>query len=418
MRVLHTADWHLGKTLEGRDRSVEQEQFLLELCELCEREAVDLVLMAGDVFQSYNPTAAAEDLFYAAIDRLSAHGERALIFIAGNHDSPERLCAASPLAERLGITLIGLPKDEILPTKQNGDRGVRRIAAGPSWVELFIPGQACSAVVAALPYPSEARLQELLTTGTDESALLQGYNVRLAHIFSQLSGHFRSDTVNLVMSHLYVRGGIESDSEQQIQVGGTYAVDPDVFPAQAQYVGLGHLHRPQWVKGQPMPIRYAGSPLAYSFSEAGYAKSVTLLDVTQNAAPQVEEIFLTAGRPLVRWRATGGLQEVARYIAEGRDPDAWIDLEVHVTEALTTEDIHSLRSMHKGFIHIRPQFPALERQMSPSELRELPADQLFIRFFERQTGGATPDEGLVRLFLELLNEEAEWTEQEGEGDAL
>ena len=105
------------------------------------------------------------------------------------------------------------------------------------------------------------------------------------------------------MSHLFVRGGIESDSEVQIQVGGTYAVDPDAFPESAQYVALGHLHRPQVVAEAPVPTRYAGSPLAYSFSEVGYSKSVVVLDVQPGRPADIREVFLASGKPLVRWTA-------------------------------------------------------------------------------------------------------------------
>ena len=109
LRVLHTADWHLGRTLEGRGRLDEQAAVLEEICELAEAEAADLVLIAGDVYDSVNPPAAAEELFYGTLERLSAAGRRAVVAIAGNHDSPDRLCAARSLAGRHGIALVGLP---------------------------------------------------------------------------------------------------------------------------------------------------------------------------------------------------------------------------------------------------------------------------------------------------------------------
>ncbi|BCJ88249.1 hypothetical protein skT53_32340 [Effusibacillus dendaii] len=132
MRILHTADWHFGKTLEGRDRLPEQEQFVEELCDICEREKVDWVLMAGDVYQTVNPSAMAEDLFYYSMDRLAANGKRGVVVISGNHDNPDRLVAASPLAHRHGIVLIGRPHEDIVWTSsQNADR-VQIVEAGPS----------------------------------------------------------------------------------------------------------------------------------------------------------------------------------------------------------------------------------------------------------------------------------------------
>ncbi len=125
MRILHTSDWHLGRTLEGRSRLEEQVMFIDELCGIVEAEAVDLVLIAGDVFDTVNPPAAAEELFYDALNRLADGGKRGIVVIAGNHDNPERLCAASPLAERNGIILYGLPKEVLTPSSSFLIRPIR-----------------------------------------------------------------------------------------------------------------------------------------------------------------------------------------------------------------------------------------------------------------------------------------------------
>lgn len=417
MRILHTADWHFGKTLEGRDRLPEQEQFVDELCDICEREQVDLVLMAGDVFQTPNPSAAAEDLFYHAIDRLSANATRGVVIIAGNHDNPDRLVAATPLAARSGIVLIGRPNDEISISNSSLPGRVQVVNAGKSWVEVQIPGCDSAAVIAALPYPSEARLRELLTHSTEDLELRKEYNTQIAYIFDRLAAKYRPDTVNLAMSHLYVQGGLMSDSEHQIQVGGAYSVDPRCFPTGAQYVALGHLHRPQAVHASTVPTRYSGSPLAYSFSEHNHIKSVILLDVKPGQPADIREIPLSSGKPLVKWEATEGMPQVQKWIDEKRDSNAWIDLSIHMQTALTMEEIQLLRTWHPGIVNIRPIMPEMEGTLSMEELRHLPLDQLFVRFYERQTNGATPDDELIRLFLELADQVAE-REAEPEDDGV
>lgn len=422
MRVLHTADWHFGKTIEGRDRLPEQVAFVEELCGICVDEGIDLLLVAGDVFQSPNPSAAAEELFYYAIDKLADHGKRGVVIVAGNHDNPDRLCAASPLAGRLGITLAGLPKEELGPTSPGAGR-VHRIDGGQAWLELAVPGVGHTAVIAALPYPSEGRLKELLAYSLEDKDLRQGYNDRLAGLFKTLNGKYRSDTVNLAVSHLYVCGGIESDSEQQIQVGGVYAVDPLIFPTNAQYIALGHLHRPQYVGGTPAPCRYAGSPLAYSFSETGYAKSVTIIEALPGKPANIREVHLSAGRPLVRWRATGGLAELRQWVAEGRDRDAWIEVELEIAKALALDEIQELRAMHPGFVTIRPVFSSQGDRtiQEPARLNSMPLSELFIRFYEQQNGGLKPDDKLVEMFLELsqsvLAEDDEADSDHGGGEA-
>ncbi|UVI33603.1 exonuclease SbcCD subunit D [Paenibacillus spongiae] len=388
MRILHTADWHFGRSLEGRSRLEEQAAFVDELAEIVKDEAIDLVLLAGDVYDSVNPPAAAEQLFYEALSRLADGGKRTVAVIAGNHDHPERVAASAPLASRSGIRLVGLPTDEplIVDAARTGER----------------------AVIAALPYPSESRLRELLSEETDEAALRSAYSERVGALMNRLGASFRPDTVNLAMSHIYVLGGLETDSERPIQVGGAYTVDPSALRVGAQYVALGHLHRPQRVAGDEL-MRYSGSPLAYSFSEAGQAKSVTVFDAKPGQPVAPQELLLRSGRPLVRWQAKGGLEEVYRWLDEGRDARGWIDLDIWMTETMTLSHIQQLRRMHDGLIHIRPVYPEMvasdEEAGRPRD--ELPAEELFRRFFAKQTGGAEPDAETVRLFLELIAEEAD-----------
>ncbi|ANB61611.1 exonuclease SbcCD subunit D [Anoxybacteroides amylolyticum] len=390
MRILHTADWHLGKTLEGRSRMREQEQLIDELVSIVEKERIDVVLLAGDAFDTVNPPAAAEQLFYESLARLSDGGKRPIAVIAGNHDHPDRLTAASVLAAPHSITLLGLPTAEVQT--------------------IYVPSCDETMVLAALPYPSESRLMQLLSAESDEQQLRKRYDEKVGELFATMNEKFRSNTVNIAMSHLYVAGGATSDSERPIEVGGAYTVSPDRFPKDAQYVALGHLHRPQSVKHARQPARYSGSPLAYSFSEAGYAKSVTIVDVAPGQLASVSEIPLSSGRALVQWKATEGMAQVYRWLEEGKDRNAWIDLEVYVEHSLTLEDIHRLRKLHDGFVYIRPHFS--EREELIWETREnVPMETLFERFYEKQTGGAKPTAELVQLFMELLAEEDGGEEQ-------
>jgi len=405
MRIVHTADWHLGKSLEGRDRLPEQVRFLDELERLCADGGIHLVLVAGDVFQTANPSAAAEDLFYDALDRLADHGRRAVVVIAGNHDQPERLCVAAPLAERLGITLLGTPGQA--PPAMVASGRVSRPAAGPGWFELAVPGCPHPAIVAAVPYPSEGRLREVLTDLPDDVELGRAYARRVKELFRQLAGTFRPEAVNLAVSHLYATGGIRSESESPIEQGGACAVAPESLPAGAHYIALGHLHRPQAIRGAPGPARYAGSPLAYSFSEVGHAKSVTLVEAIPGEPARLEEIPLSAGRPLVCWKATAGLAQVEAWLDEGRDPEAWIDLVIRMPGTLTLDQIQRLRERRPGLVHIRldPEIATGEGQPPAEDRRLLSAEQLFTRYFEQCNPGRTPDDRLVKLFLELMQGE-------------
>ncbi|TYR79565.1 exonuclease SbcCD subunit D [Priestia megaterium] len=392
MRLLHTADWHLGRTLEGRSRLEEQAQFLDELVEIVEKEKIDAILMAGDAFDTVNPPAAAEQLFYESMSRLSQYGKRPIVVIAGNHDNPDRLSAASPLAVHQHITLLGLPTTKV--------------------EKIYIPSTDEILRVAALPYPSESRLKEVLAAENDELALRNSYDERVKGIFEKMSQQFTANAVNIAMSHIYVAGGSSSDSERPIEVGGAYTVAATSLPATAQYVALGHLHRPQNISRAHTIARYSGSPLAYSFSESGYTKSVTILDVAPGEEVKMTEVPLSSGRPLTRWKAENGLAEVYEWLEKGKDKNAWVDLEVHLEDALSLEEIHRLRKLHEGFVHIRPVFI---NDMSQEEIqahRDVPIEEMFTKFYRRQTGGATPGDELVKLFLTLIHDNESTGEEE------
>ncbi|MCF6136770.1 exonuclease SbcCD subunit D [Pseudalkalibacillus berkeleyi] len=384
MRLLHTADWHLGRTLEGRSRLTEQEHFLQELCEIVKEECIDVVLMAGDVFDTVNPPAAAEQLFYEYMAKLTEEKNCKVVIIAGNHDNPDRLSASGPIASMHGIEIIGYPTMKPL--------------------EMTIPSTGETLKVAGLPYPSESRLKELLTESFDEETLRDAYDVRIEKLFNELCDQFDGSSVNIAMSHIYVAGGRETDSERPIQVGGAYTVTADALPSKAQYVALGHLHRPQTFKRSAAGnARYSGSPIAYSFSEAGQAKSVTVIDVQPGSEAVTREVFLSSGKPLVKWKADEGLQQVYKWLDEEKDIHAWIDLEIHLKDTLSMEEIHKLRNARDGFIHIRPVFEEMEATEEKQRLSDLPIDELFKRFYERQTNGGTPDEKSVQLFMELID---------------
>ncbi len=389
MRVLHTSDWHLGKTLQGRERLPEQEAFIDEICCIAADERIDLIMIAGDIFDTYNPPSRAEQLFCDALDRLADGGKRGVVAIAGNHDSPDRICAVRPLALRQGIFIFGSP------------------ASGPGWMEIAVPGCGHSAVILTLPYPSEARLNELLSSELDEDIQQRAYSQKVKEIFGGNASYCRPDTVNLLLSHLFIAGGKVTDSERPVQLGGACTVYPDALPGVVQYWAFGHLHRPQAVGGAGIPAYYSGSPLAYSFSEANQTKSVHIIDVQPGSAADVKNLWLHSGKPLVKWQAKGGINEALKQCEENRNRDLWIELEVYLTENMSMDDIGRLKKAHPGLITIRPVFAGEQSNSSVKRVdrSNVPIDQLFTEFFTGKNGGVPPREELVKLFMELVNEE-------------
>lgn len=414
MRILHTSDWHLGRSLEQISRLEEQREFIDSLVRIADKEDVDLVLVAGDIYDTYNPSAAAEELFYEAMDRLGGKSGRAVIVIAGNHDNPDRLCAASPLAYKNGIILLGYPGSDAGGYKTSAE-GINIADSGPGWLELSLPRCSHNAVIITMPFPSESRLEELLSEKADEAELQNAYSEKIGSIFAGLSEKFRDDTVNLVVAHLLLLGGSTSDSERTLQVGGAMTVDPSVLPGKAHYAALGHLHRPQQIRSAPCPTYYAGSPLAYSFSEAGYCKAVYIVDALPGKKAEVRPVYLDCGKPLIKWFAKEGIQQALQWCWEGKDPNAWIDLEILTDRVLTADEYKAIRSMHPGIINIRPRIRSEEAEAMSTESREgRKIDELFRDYYKYRMGVDIPDE-LMEAFLELLNEDSE---QDGTGPGI
>ncbi|HHV95951.1 MAG TPA: exonuclease SbcCD subunit D [Clostridiaceae bacterium] len=403
MRILHTSDWHLGRSLEHISRIEEQRDFISCLTRIVEEEKIDMVLVSGDVYDTNNPSSAAEELFFEAMDKLNGKGKRPVIVIAGNHDNPERLCAASPLAYKNGIILLGYPKSDAGKYKIESDN-ISLMDSGPGWMELSLTDCNERAVILTLPYPSEARLEEVLEKEADEELLQLAYSDRIRSLFSKLSEKFRKDTVNLIMSHIFMLGGKEGGSERRtIQVGGAYTVDPSVLPSNTHFAALGHLHRPQWVKNAPCPACYSGSPLAYSFSETDYAKAVYIIEAKPGKEANVKEIFLDCGKPLKCWTAEEGILQALEWCELGRDKNAWIDLQIVTDRPITMEEQKKLRQLHPGIINIRPLLKTEYIKEENYENREgKKIDQLFMEFYRYKTGSEISDE-LMATFLEVIS---------------
>jgi len=401
MRILHTSDWHLGRTLEGRSRQHEQEAFVDEICRIADDSGVHLVLIAGDIFDTYNPPAFAEELYCYALERLAQGRKRAVVVIAGNHDSPDRLTAVRPLALRHGAFIAGLP-GEMIYSSTSGP-GARLIAAGKGWLEISAHNVAHSAIVSILPYPSESRLQQVLSSSFDEHNLRQAYSSCVQGIFNTQAQAYRTDTVNLAVSHLFVLGGLSSDSERPIEVGGACTVDTAHLPENAQYIALGHLHRAQEVKHAASPTFYSGSPLAYSFSEAGQTKVVYIVDVEPGQKAMVEPVNLTSGAPLERWRCVNGVDEVMGRLDRLQGRPLWLDIEVHSPRFLTLEESARLRQAHEGIINVRCVVQGAEQALEQQPLATLSVPEIFTRFYKHRRGGVEPSEELVQLFTRLTN---------------
>lgn len=397
MVILHTADWHLGKSLEGRSRMAEQKQFLEDFVALVEEKNVDMVVIAGDVYDSSNPPAEAEKMFYRTLKRISKQGERLTLVIAGNHDNPERLSAAGPLAMEHGIIMAGLPKT-IVPTGNYGQHQV--IDSGEGFVELAINGE--KAVVLLVPYPSEKRLNEVLYHDmAEDEERLASYQDRIKSLFDSLKVHFREDTINLVVSHLFAMGSEESGSEKGIQLGGSYIVSGSCFPAEAQYIALGHIHKPQVVPGTMGRAFYSGSPLHYHKNEANTQnKKCCIVELKAGQREFVrEEIEFKVYKPIEKWHCSSVAEAIA-LCEEKQDESSWVYLEIETDGYIRDEEMKQMRKLKADIIEIYPLLKSGEKQEEELEtLKDKSFFELFGDFFVHYKGVEADSE-----FVDLLQE--------------
>jgi exonuclease SbcD len=288
VRLLHTADWHVGKSLKGVDRLDEQEQVLREIVRIAREQEVDAVLVAGDLYDSAAPTAAAQRLVVRTLMALAGTGAQVVV-IAGNHDHAATLDAYRPFAGAAGVTLVG---------------AVRTAETGG--VVEFATRAGERAMVAALPFLSQryaVRAAELVANTPSENT--NAYDQQVRDVVASLTGGFRTDAVNLVMAHLTVLGGTFGGGERAAQSIFEYSVPAAVFPADAHYVALGHLHRRQ-VLAAPAPVHYSGAPLAVDFGEQDNTNVVVLVEATPTTPARVTDIPITSGRRLRTLHGTVG----------------------------------------------------------------------------------------------------------------
>src|SRR5438093_8870872 len=282
MRLLHTGDWHVGRSIRGRSRTPEFDQALTEVVGIAVQEGVDAVLVAGDLYDHRSPAPDADALVFEALVRLH-EASIPVVAIPGNHDSAVRLEALAKLLRPLGVTVVA----RVAPPSEG------------SMVEVASRNGTEAALVACVPFVPERRFGDAAALFEATEAWYQSFAEGMGRLLAAMAEPFRRDRVNVLLSHLFTDGAVPGGGEHQITIGIEYAVSPARLPATAPYVALGHVHRPQAVRGAPSPTRYAGSLLQLDFGETEQTKSVALVEAQPNRPAKVREVALSAGRRLV-----------------------------------------------------------------------------------------------------------------------
>jgi DNA repair protein SbcD/Mre11 len=295
LRILHTSDWHLGRSFHRVSLLAAQEAFIDHLLATVREQRVDAVLVAGDIYDRAVPPLAAVDLFDDALHRLAALGVPT-VMISGNHDSARRLGVGAGLFERVGIHLRTAPAGCATPVVLTDDHG--------------------DVVFYGLPYLEPALVRDHFAAERTGHAAVLG--AAMDRVRADLATH-PAGTRSVVLAHAFVTGGDPSDSERDITVGGVASVPAEVFEG-VNYVALGHLHGCQTLTER---VRYSGSPLAYSFSETHHRKTMWLVDLGAHGAVRAERLDCPVPRPLARIR--GRLEELLSEPELERHEESWVE---------------------------------------------------------------------------------------------
>lgn len=397
MRIVHTSDWHLGKYLDGNSRLPEQVKFIDYFVEKMEELKPDMIVIAGDIYDTANPPAQAEELFYEALKKLSRRGECLTFIIAGNHDMPQRLTAATPLAREHGIVMIGTLENEIL-SGAYGKHEVGQLAKG-AYELNFDNGE--TAVVTALPYPSESSLGEVLyNIDQDEAERAKTYAQRIGEIWEELEKYYRNDTVNLAVSHLFALKDYDASSERASTLGSSFLVGRQYLPKKADYMALGHIHKAMNVDGQGL-IRYSGSPLHYSIAETAHEKKFFVIDAKAGETACITEEIIPVFKPIEKWKA-GSIADAIEMCREHAKDDSWVYLQVDTDREIWDDEIKEMKAAKKDIIEIHPNIKQSDEERQDGKISELSFEEQFVEYYKFKKGGTLPPNELMEIFREIV----------------
>jgi exonuclease SbcD len=392
VKFLHTSDWHVGRTVRGVSRLAEQENALQQVLTHAHEQAVDCLLVAGDVFDTSTPAPESERIVYGFFQELRGLGVPAVV-IAGNHDHPQRWDALASLLTSIDVHAIGAPaarRDEatfLIPSRDDKER----------------------AFVAALPWIAERAVVTWDALKDEMGAPLMQYAERVGRALEGLSREFRPDTCNVLMSHVFVDGarvGIGGGERDLHLDRNIYGVLPAKLPSGPQYIAMGHVHKPQDIECGTR-ASYSGSLLQLDFGEHDQAKCVNLVEVHAKLPAGVTRLPITAGREMVDIGSPEKgalLSDLAKY-AE-RNDSSWfrvfidVDMPVPNLPQLVRETLPSA-------VHVeRARGGDIEPSPSAADRERLGPAELFSRFYASNLGrGREPAPQTVELFRRLMAEE-------------
>ena len=391
MKFLHSSDWHIGRNVRGQSRLPEQHDALQEVLSLAKAHEVDCLLVAGDIFDTSAPPPEAEQLVYAFFQELYGAGIPAVV-IAGNHDHPKRLDAVAPLLGSLGIYMRGVPRGP-------GDGAL---------IDLESRDKRERAVVAALPWINERDVVDFTRLQLGPDAPLMQYAERVQEAMRVLASGFEPDAISVLVTHLLADEAMvgPGGGERELHMSmGIYGVRRAALPVEAQYIALGHVHKPQDVPSATRAA-YSGSLLQLDFGERDQQKYVNLIEVHTRQPASVTQLPISSGRRLVDVGMPEhgvALNDLARFKDETAEAWARVFVDVDMPVANLAQLV---RAELPNAVHVERARRSVAGEPESIERAHLGPVEMFTRFYESDLGrGHEPSPETLALFRTLLNEE-------------
>jgi len=398
MRILHTADWHLGKRLEQSERTDEHQAFLNWLTTTLQTEKIDVLIVAGDIFDTGSPSNTAFEQYYDFLRQVKNTCCREVVIIGGNHDSISTLNAPQSLLKYFNVHIVGGVPEEF--TDQI--------------IEINGPEGQLELVICAVPFLRDRDIRLSVAGETLEERevrLKQGISDHYHRFLTHITGYKLNRIPVIATGHLFAAGSATSDSEKEIHVGNLGQIGGDQFPAAFDYVALGHIHRPQLIN-KMNHIRYSGSPIPLSFSETDDKKQVIILEFKDGEMTGLRELEVPCSRKLIRIK--GDFEKVKTKLVLLEDPGtlypAWVEVQVE-TESFIFDLDEQLNSLIAGKPFIDRLFPRQFRIRAAQNLDEQTAEAMALTDLDPETvflkkcqseypGEEQPD--LLQAFNEVL----------------
>lgn len=396
MKILHTADWHLGAKTEGKTRIEEQRKVMSEIVSIAEENKIDVVIIAGDIFDQAVPTSEAENLFYETLESLSKNDDRVVIAIAGNHDDPKRLTAGEHFARKHNVILAGNLSPKIIETEYKNGK-IFSSANGSVEIDVKTKRGNEKCVVAMLPYPAEYRFEE--------QSSQDSYAGKVKDWARLVTKGFKRDSVNILATHLMLVGASASvcGEDKILRVGDINAISTADLP-HADYYALGHIHSYQNIKGNAC---YSGSPMYFDFNQKtagvciietktkGGIKSVTFHELSSPC--KMEEIEVR------------NIDEAEEKLKTYGDGDI-VNITFVQNEPLSMTQIKNLKATYPCLskVMLRLQNMEVDNNVYVSNRTKLDAGNLFVEFY-KQKRLTEPSRELIGLFKELMEDNSSET---------